>query len=86
MEEHKNDLVVIPFAAHESGMDRMKSANIRLFILCIILIVALVVTNVMWVLYTTRQESAAITLKSTNGYNNFIGNDGDINYEESGHK
>jgi hypothetical protein len=46
----------------------------------IILIVLLVASNVGWLIYESQFESTetTITQENTDGYNNYIGNDGDI--------
>ena len=74
----ERDLITIPFAAHEADMDRMRSANHKLFLLCVLLILTLVGTNVAWVIYESQFESVVVTQENEDGYNSFIGNDGDI--------
>ena len=46
----------ISFIAHESGMTRLERANRRVWILCIILIVALLGTNAGWLYYESQFE------------------------------
>lgn len=79
MEEAKNN--VIPFIAHEQMMVRMERTNHRLWILCIFLIIALIVTNAAWIVYESQwkvYEEQTVTQESADGVNNYIGNDGDI--------
>lgn len=78
MGEKREGLVTIPFAAHEADMDRMKSVNTKLFILCILLTLALIGTNLAWVICESQFESVVVTQENEDGYNSFIGNDGDI--------
>ena len=69
----------IPFCIVESMLDRNALTIKRLWILCILLIVLLVGTNAMWIWYENSFEEIVVTQENTDGYNNFIGNDGDIN-------
>ena len=53
----------------------------RLWILIILLVVLLFGTNAAWIYYEVQWEvveSTEITQENENGYNNYIGNDGDI--------
>ena len=68
----------IPYIAFESALARAERTNRRLFILCIILIVMLMVTNGCWLYYEQQFEDVVITQENEDGYNNFIGNDGNI--------
>ena len=47
----------VPFADHEAAHARQKRANRRLWIVCIILIIALVATNVAWIMYETQHKT-----------------------------
>lgn len=44
----------IPYFAHEGAMARMERTNRRLWILCIILIVLLTLTNGSWIWYESQ--------------------------------
>lgn len=68
----------IPYFAHEGAMARMERTNRRLWILCIILIVLLTLTNSAWIWYENQWEDVVVTQEDADGYNNYIGNDGDI--------
>lgn len=68
----------IPYIAFESALIRMERTNRRLFILCIILTLVLVTTNACWLYYEQQFEDVVITQENEDGYNNFIGNDGNI--------
>lgn len=52
------DEIKIPYISHEAGMARQERANRRLWILCIILIVLLAVTNGAWIYYESQWETA----------------------------
>lgn len=70
----------LPFYAHEGIIARMERANRRLWILCIILVLLLAGTNGAWVYYESQfvDETLTVTQDTKDGYNNYIGNDGDI--------
>ena len=72
--------VTIPFIAFESTTSRQERTIRRLWILCIILVLMLVGTNAAWVYYESQMETVVVTQDNADGYNSFIGNDGDINY------
>lgn len=62
---------------------------VRLWIVIIILIAFLVGTNIGWLVYESQfetVESWGITQENEDGYNNYIGNDGDIIYGETDDK
>ena len=70
----------IPYFVHEGVVARMERTNRRLWILCIILIVLLAATNGAWIYYESQftDETLTVTQENADGYNNYIGNDGDI--------
>ena len=76
--EQNNDVKMIPYFAHEGMMARMERTVKRLWILCIILIVLLAGTNGAWIYYETSFEDIVVTQENEDGYNNYIGEDGDI--------
>ncbi len=76
----------IPFIASESALARLERTNRRLFILCIILILLLLTTNLSWIYYENSFEDVVVTQDNANGYNSYIGNDGNINYGETNDK
>jgi hypothetical protein len=70
---------MISFYAHEAEMARMERHAKRLWILCIIMFLALVVTNAGWIWYESQCiDEITVTQSNDDGYNNYIGNDGDI--------
>lgn len=76
----------IPFIAFESALARLERTNRRLFILCVILALMLLVTNAGWIYYENSFEDVVVTQDNANGYNSYIGNDGNINYGETNDK
>lgn len=70
----------IPYFVHEGVVARMERTNRRLWILCIMLIVLLTATNGAWLWYESQftDETLTVTQENADGYNNYIGNDGDI--------
>ena len=77
-----NDMAVMPIAQHEKDQNRLMSIIKRLIAVIVILIVLLVGSNVGWLIYNSQfevvEESTTITQDNESGYNNYIGNDGDI--------
>lgn len=76
----------IPYIAHESAMARAERMAKRLWVVIIVLIVLLFGTNAGWLWYESQFEvvnestdTTKITQENEGGYNNYIGNDGDIN-------
>lgn len=55
----------------------------RLWILCLTIFLALVISNICWIVYENSFEDMTVTQENADGYNSFIGNDGDINYGET---
>lgn len=80
--EEKYDTPV-PYIVHESNMVRMERTNHRLWMLCIILVVALLATNAGWIWYESQWEvfeestvqEVSQTAESNGGYaiNRFVG-------------
>ena len=68
----------VPFAVHEADMARMERTVKRLWILLLVLVVLFVGSNGWWVWRESQFEDITITQENEDGYNNFIGNDGDI--------
>lgn len=81
------DNVNIPFFAHEQEMVRMDRVNKRTWILCVILILALIGSNAGWIYYESQFETAETTtitqeLDASDGGDAII-NDGVHIYGES---
>lgn len=68
----------IPFYVHEGEINRLERINKRFFILLLIVFFALVGTNAYWIWYENQFEDVVVTQENADGYNNYIGNDGDI--------
>ena len=80
MEDNNNNLPeTIPYVVHEGEVARLERTIKRLFILCIILIVIAVGTNVYWIWNESQYEDIVVTQENTDGYNSYIGNDGEAN-------
>ena len=71
----------VPYIVHEASMARMERQAKRLWIAVLVLIVMLIGTNAAWLYYESQWETVEkweITQENDGGYNNYIGNDGDI--------
>jgi hypothetical protein len=68
----------VPYIVHESALARMERMVKRLWITVLVLIFLLVGTNGAWLWYENQFEEIVITQENDDGYNNYIGNDGDI--------
>lgn len=88
-----NDMAVMPIAQHEKDQNRLMGIIKSLIAVIVILIVLLVGSNVGWLIYNSQFEVVEETKTETNitqdndsGYNNYIGNDGDIVNGETDNK
>ena len=73
------DEKTIPYIAHESEVARLERIIKRMWILCIIIFVAFVISNGAWIWYENQfMDEVTITQENEDGYNNYIGNDGNI--------
>ena len=68
----------VPYIAHESAVARLERIIKRLWVLALVLIVLLAASNAAWIWYESQFEEVRIEQENESGYNNFIGNDGDI--------
>ena len=70
----------VPYIAHESAVARLERVIKRLWVLVLVLIVLLAASNAAWIWYESQYETieTTITQENADGYNNYIGNDGDI--------
>ena len=73
----------VPYIVHESSMARMERQIKRLWITILTLIFLLVGSNCIWILYENQFKDIEIVQENADGYNSFIGNDGDIVYGET---
>lgn len=83
----ENANVSVPYVVHESAMARMERQGKRLWLVILVLIGALIASNLAWIIYESQfevvEESTTISQENDNGDNNYIGNDGDINNGEA---
>ena len=68
----------VPYIAHESAVARLERVIKRLWVLALVLIILLAASNAAWIWYESQFEEVRIEQENESGYNNFIGNDGDI--------
>ena len=70
----------VPYIAHESAVARLERVIKRLWVLALVLIVLLAASNAAWILWESKYQTIEtnITQENADGYNNYIGNDGDI--------
>lgn len=55
----------IPYFVFESTLARFERINRRLFILCIILILIIMGTNIAWIVYESSYEDVVVTQEAT---------------------
>ena len=70
----------VPYIAHESAVARLERVIKRLWALALVLIILLAASNAAWIWWESQYETieTTITQENADGYNNYIGNDGDI--------
>ena len=77
-------IVSVPYFVYEGEQTRMERINKRLVAVLIIVLLALVFTNAMWLYswaqYDYTSEDSVVTVDSRNGVANYVGNDGYIAY------
>lgn len=73
----------VPYIVHESAMARAERTAKRLWITILTLIFLLVGSNCIWIWYESQFDEIEIVQENADGYNSFIGNDGDIVYGET---
>lgn len=75
----ENTNVTVPYVVHESAMARSERHNKKLWIVVLVLIGALIGTNLAWIIYENSFEDYVITQEveqdADNGTNNFVGGD-----------
>ena len=76
----ENANVTVPYVVHESAMARCERHNKRLWIVILVLIGALIGTNIAWIVYESQFETVEsweqeVIQDAENGENNFIGGD-----------
>lgn len=78
MAECKNTMMI-----YESAMARMERANKRLWVVVIIVIAALILTNAGWIYYESQFQTTTIEAEQDGGGVNIVGG-GDISYGPEG--
>lgn len=73
----KNEQAQVPYFVHEGIMARMERTNKRFWILCIIMFLALVVSNAGWIWYESQWEDVVTTV--TQDLDSGFGGDAIIN-------
>lgn len=80
-----NDMAVMPIAQHEKDKNRLNGIIKWLIAAIVLLVVLFLGTNAWWLLYENKFEvvketktETIVTQDNADGYNNYIGNDGDI--------
>lgn len=68
----------VPYIVLEAEQARAERTFHWMLVLVIVLVVLLVGTNGAWLWYESQFEEIEIVQENADGYNNFIGNDGDI--------
>lgn len=68
----------VPYIVLEAERARAERTFHRMWVLVIVLVLLLVGTNGAWLWYQSQFEEIEIVQENADGYNNFIGNDGDI--------
>jgi len=70
---------MIPYFCHEGDMARAERTIKRLWILCILLIVLFVGSNLAWLHYEMQfADEVTVTQDSSTGMNNYVGGSGVI--------
>lgn len=73
-----NGMETMTTAQHEKEMTRMETANKRMFIAFLIVLVMLFATNAAWIVYENQFQDVVVAQENDKAANNYIGNDGDI--------
>lgn len=74
----ENTNVTVPYVVHEASQARSERHNKRLWIIILVMIGALIGTNLAWIIYNSQFEiveetNTAVEQDADNGTNNFIG-------------
>ena len=79
----EKDVMTIPYFCHEGDMNRLERVNKRQFVVILILIIALVGSNLAWIVYENQFEDVVTTTEidaqQDGGGVNIVGG-GDVNY------
>lgn len=76
----KDEILSIPYIVHESEMARQERTVRRLWILCIVIFLAFVLSNVAWIVYENSFEDIAVEQEVDTGEGAaYVTGIGDIN-------
>lgn len=81
--------ISVPFPAYESMVFSTRGVIVRLWALCLVLVVLLFGTNAAWIWYESQWEvveTTEVTQENEGGYNNYVGRDGEIVNGEANHQ
>lgn len=67
-----------PYFLYEKNMELIDRGHKRLWVVILVLIALLCISNVGWLYINSQYEKVVVTQENADGYNNYIGNDGDI--------
>lgn len=88
MENEDNKIITIPYVVYESQQERNDKQHKRLWILCIILIFALIASNLAWIIYESQFETVTedtsvirVDQQADEGSNNSVIGDSYYGYE-----
>lgn len=70
----------VSYFAYESAVASLERIIKRMWVLMLVLIILLAGSNAVWIYWNSqfRTVETTITQENKDGYNNYIGNDGDI--------
>ena len=73
---------MITTAQHEKEMTRMETANKRMFIAFLIVLVMLFATNIAWIIYENQFQDVVVTQEADtwDGGNNYMNGTGEFSY------
>ena len=70
----------VPYIVRDGAVARLERVIKRLWVLVLALIILLCASNAAWIWWESQYQTieTTITQENADGYNNYIGNDGDI--------
>lgn len=78
----ENGMEMMTTAQHEKEMTRMETANKRMLIAFLIVLVMLFATNIAWVIYESQFQDVVVTQEADtwDGGNNYMNGTGEFSY------
>ena len=78
----ENGMEMITTAQHEKEMTRMETANKRMFIAFLVVLVMLFATNIAWIIYENQFQDVVVTQEADtwDGGNNYMNGTGEFSY------